>query len=113
MSSLEEGLIERGCNNSRELLKFCYRRRIFSKYILEKDLNKLIDIELQILFEQVKENYLNKIFNSIISDSDSIELSSILLEFLRRKNRIKDNNNFNSKEFVIFLNNNVLFCLYI
>ena len=91
MSSYEDKIIDKS-SNLKDDIRFYYRRRIFSSYILEKDLKYLIDIELQIIFKQVKKNFLNKIFSSVISDSDSIQLCTILTELLKRKIEPKEFN---------------------
>ena len=109
ISSFENSFIDKGIFDLKEIIKFYYRRRIFSKYTLEKDLNKMSDIELQILFEQIKKNYLNKIYSGIISDSDSTDLSSILFEFLIRKLQLKDQLNLKNVELSKFIEKNVCF----
>ena len=60
-------------------------------------------------FKNFEENYLNKIYSGIISDSDSTDLSSILFEFLIRKLQLKDQLNLKNVELSKFIEKNVCF----
>ena len=113
MSCFEDSVVDRGMNLN-DIVKFNFRRRIFSLNLLYKELNGINDIELQTLYEQIKKNYLYKIFSGVISDTDSIYLSAILIEFIKRKTGSKEDLlSIESKEIENFIEHSVIYNFFL